>query len=182
MDEGFLTLANGKTVQASGLPIEVYASEGTKQEWVVEAVDWWNKTLSRDGVKRTAFKVGSGYRAVPVYADHYIMPESSVPPEYNDWWNLDSMEDPRPLGRCTAKVDTASGHISDAMIELNWHYAYYDRVMILALKQEMGHLLGLADDRRSIDLASIMSEGLIWDGRLTPWDFDRLVIAYERWW
>lgn len=178
LDHGFLTLENGKSVRAANLPIAIYASDGTKNEWVLEAVDWWNKALSKDGTPRIAFIVMSGYGAVPVYADHYITPESTIPYGYNDWWDPAALEGTAPVGRCTSKVDNRTGHIIESMVELNYHYAWHDHTMVQALKNEMGHLLGLKDDGYSIDLNSIMADKLVWDGQLTNADYKRLLDAY----
>ena len=178
VDHGFLKLEDGKIVRAAHLPILVHASDGTKNEWVMKAVDWWNKALSRDGMPRVAFIMQGGYGSVPVYADHYITPESRIPYGYNDWFDPASLEGASPIERCTSKVDPLTGHIMESMIELNYHFADNDKTMEQALKHAFGHLLGLADDEYSIDLNSIMSEKLLWNGQLTDNDFARLFV-YE---
>jgi hypothetical protein len=178
LDRGFLVLPNGKTVKAAYLPISIHASDGTKAEWVTEAANWWNKALSKDGTPRVVFMVEAGYRSVPVYSDHYILPESRVVDGYNDWWDPATLEGAHPLGRCTSKIDDRTGHIIESMIELSYHLAWHDRTMVQILKNEMGHLLGLKDDVFSRDLNSVMSEKLLWNGQLTQGDFDRLLEAY----
>ena len=149
LDNGRMTLDDGTEMHPYLTPWYVTWDDSIDDDFAMDAIEWWNEQAGVEVFEVEAWS----FSAISIEAN--LLPED-VAGVFRD----NTYDDGR----------ISSGDIvisADIMYDYDYSQA--------ALRHEMGHALGLADDPHSIDLNSIMSSPLIVGGELT--DHDRSLVV-----
>jgi len=129
-----------------------------------EASAWWNDELSRDGNTRVAF-VFEGDDTP--YLDETI----------GVIWLQAGFTGKEALG--LFEFAERDERLQWGEITVSSDILYDEETSFWVLVHEMGHALGLADDRHSLDFPSVMASPLIRRGELFETDFQRVVSLFQ---
>lgn len=158
LDAGRMTMADGTEMRPAVLPWVVVVDESIGSDVVDLAARWWNLETGAvlfevdDGASPQLFgtlEVSMGYAGGDEYGPAGV---------FRDETNLD-------------------GEILRGSIVISSDIAYHEATVFDAIRHELGHALGLADDPHSIDLDSIMSSPLMPGAGLTEHDRDLILGA-----
>lgn len=135
---------------------------------VLQACDWWNNEMSRDGVTRVVFHPEPG-------ADYDEGTHGVIPVFYGF---IPENEDGTMPGGLFEYAER-DGLLLYGQITILADLEYHPATVSAALRHELGNALGLADDPNSIDLNSVMSYELAENGELTEHDFALVAEVYD---
>jgi hypothetical protein len=145
----------------------VDGDDGFDRALVVQAIEWVNVELSRDGVPRTYFELVSSSTTE----------RGSIVVEVG-YTGEDENEDTFP-GIFRAAYNSNS-EIVYGTITVSPEITYHAPTVYAVLRHELGHCLGLGDDPGppvTVDLNSFMASPLVLDGDMTRRDFTTVVDA-----